>query len=195
MHYFRKIIGSRLYLSPMNTGDAEIYTIWLNDENVAANIGQYSKIVSLVTEQKYLDNAASGGQNYAIVLLDGDRLIGNISLFDENAVNRTATLGLFIGDEENRNKGYGAEAIRLLLSYGFKTLNLLNVMLTVNSDNLRAIACYKKVGFRDIGRRRNAVYKEGRYVDLNYMDILNTEFLKTNYEEDNGICYERLSTP
>ena len=159
----------------MNTGDTEIYTKWLNDENVAANIGQYRKVVSLATEQKYLDNAASGGQNYAIVLLDGDKLIGNISLFDENAVDRTATLGLFIGDEENRNKGYGAEAIRLLISYGFMTLNLINIMLTVNSDNMRAIACYKKAGFRDIGRRRNTVYKDGRSVDLIYMDIIKDE--------------------
>jgi len=175
MHYFRKITGQRLYLSPMNTGDTEIYTKWLNDETVAANIGQYRKVVSLETEQKYLDNAVSGGQNYAIVLLNGDKLIGNISLFDENAINRTATLGLFIGDEENRNKGYGAEAIKLILSYGFNTLNLINIMLTVDSDNTRAIACYKKAGFREIGRRRNAVYKNGQTVDMIYLDILNNE--------------------
>ena len=172
MHYFRKMIGPLVYLSPMNANDTEIYTKWLNDEAVAANIGQYRKVVSLVTEQKYLENAAAGGQNYAIVLLDGDKLIGNISLFDESAIDRTATLGLFIGDGENRGKGYGAEAIRLLLDYGFNTLNLVNVMLTVHSDNPRAIACYKKAGFLEIGRRRNAVYAAGRTVDLIYMDIL-----------------------
>ena len=159
----------------MNAGDVEIYTKWLNDEATASNIGQYRKVVSLVTEQKYLDNASSGGHNYAIVLLDGDKLIGNISLVDENAIDRTATLGIFIGDEEYRSKGYGAEAIRLILDYGFKTLNLHNIMLTVHYDNPRAIACYKKVGFREFGRRRDAVYKAGRKVDLIYMDILDDE--------------------
>ena len=175
MRYFHKMTGSRIYLSPMNSSDTELYTKWLNDEAVAANIGQYRKIISLASEQKYLDNTVMDGHNYAIVLLDGDKLIGNISLMDDNSVDRTATLGIFIGDEEYRSKGYGAEAIRLILDYGFKTLNLRNIMLTVHSDNPRAVACYKKVGFCEFGRRRNAVYKTGRTVDLIYMDILDNE--------------------
>ena len=170
------MIGPRVYLSPINVNDIELYTKWLNDEAVASNIGQYRKVISLANEQKYLDNMVSGGHNYAIVLLDGDKLIGGISLMDDNTIDRTASLGIFIGDEEYRSKGYGAEAIRLLLAYGFKTLNFHNIMLTVNSDNSRALACYKKVGFRDIGRRRDAVYKNGQTVDMIYMDILEDEY-------------------
>jgi len=92
-------------------------------------------------------------------------------------IHRRATLGLFIGDAEQRGKGYGTEAIRLLLSYGFNILNLHSIMLVVHADNPKGLACYKKVGFKEFGRRRESRMKAGRYIDLIYMDILSTEFL------------------
>ena len=176
MRYFKKIVGERLYLSPMNTGDAALYTQWLNDVSVSDNLGTYAKMISLSSEEKALERMACDGQNYAMVLLDGDTLIGNISLMEIDGIHRRATVGLFIGDAETRGKGYGAEALRLILGYGFHSLNLHNIMLHVHADNPQAIACYKKVGFREFGRRREALFKKGATVDLVHMDILATEF-------------------
>lgn len=65
-----------------------------------------------------------------------------------------------IGEEENRNKGYGTETLKLLISYGFDYLNLNNIMLSVYSFNGNAISCYKKVGFKEIGRRRETMIKK-----------------------------------
>ena len=175
MRYFKKIIGENLYLSPINKDDCEIYTKWLNDVKVSGNLGNYKQMISLMSEQKILEELAVG-QTYAIVLNDNDKLIGNIGFNEIDNITRKASVGLFIGEKENRGKGYGAEALRLILDYGFKTLNLHNVMLIVHSDNERAIACYKKVGFREFGRRREATYKAGRYIDVVYMDILDGEF-------------------
>jgi RimJ/RimL family protein N-acetyltransferase len=87
-----------------------------------------------------------------------------------------AFIGIFIGEDEQRSKGYGAEAIRLILGYGFKTMNLNNIMLSVHEDNYAGIACYKKAGFREAGRRREWVFKDGKYIDVIYMDILAREF-------------------
>ena len=179
MRYFRKITGERIYLSPMNKDDVEIYTKWLNDQEVAANLGQFTKVISLDSEQKALEDMTSDGYNFAIVKND-DTLIGNISLFDVRHVSRNATTGLFIGEKENRGKGYGSEALRLILGYGFTTLNLHNIMLKVFSDNEQAIACYKKVGFTEFGRRRDSCFKGGRYVDDVHMDILAEEFYSAN---------------
>lgn len=176
MRYFKKIVGEHLYLSPMNAEDVQLYTQWLNDASVSDNLGTYAKMISLASEEKALARMACEGQNFAMVLSEGDRLIGNISLMEIDPVSRRATAGLFIGDAENRGKGYGAEALRLLLGYGFQTLNLHNIMLHVHADNAQAIACYKKVGFREFGRRREALYKKGVYVDVIHMDILATEF-------------------
>ena len=178
MRYFPKIIGERLYLSPMNPDDAEQYTKWLNDPDVADHLGQYRQMISLGNEKKAMEQLSSEGHNYAIILKDNDTLIGNISLMDVEHIHRRATLGLFIGDAEQRGKRYGAEAIRLILSYGFNILNLHNVMLLVHADNPQGLACYEKVGFREVGRRREARIKDGHFIDLVYMDILASEFIK-----------------
>ena len=137
-------------------------------------------MISLSNEQKTLESLTSDGQHYAIVMYDDDTLLGNISLHEIDNISRRASVGLFIGEQEHRNKGYGSEALRLILDYGFKTLNLHNIMLLVHSDNDLGIYCYKKVGFREFGRRREAKFKDGQYIDVVYMDILSSEFYHIN---------------
>jgi RimJ/RimL family protein N-acetyltransferase len=176
MRYFPKIVGERLYLSPINTDDAEQYTKWLNDPDVADHIGLYRQMVSLDSERKTLERLSGEGHLYAIVLKDNDMLIGNSGVHEIEHIHRRATRGLVIGEAERRGKGYGTEAIRLILAYGFNILNLHNVMLTVHADNPQGMACYKKVGFREAGRRREARIKDGQFIDLVYMDILASEF-------------------
>ena len=175
MKYFEKIKGDRLYLSPMNIDDKELYTKWMNDKDVSENLGSYFRMISLSSEEKWLEEE-SNGYNFAIVLKDGDRLIGNVSLMNVDNINQTAELGIFIGEKEDRSKGYGKESIKLILNYGFNTLNLNNIMLKVYSFNERAIKTYKKIGFKEIGRRRKSVYRDGRVYDEVFMDILKVEF-------------------
>lgn len=81
-------------------------------------------------------------------------------------------MGLFIGDEKYRNKGYGAEALRLACKYAFDKLNLHSLYLNVFDFNERAIACYKKVGFKEAGRLREAYFVNGKYNDVITMDLL-----------------------
>jgi len=177
MPYYRKLTGERLYLSPFDADDTEIYTQWaqwMNDRAVADNYGGHHNLVSLAGAKKTLEELK--GCRFAIVLLDGDVLIGHISLHDIDHLNRHAFIGIFIGEEEHRGKGYGAEAIRLVLEYGFKTMNLHSILLSVIADNAAAIACYKKAGFREAGRRREYKFKDGKYIDVIYMDLLEHEF-------------------
>jgi RimJ/RimL family protein N-acetyltransferase len=176
MRYYRKITGERLYLSPVNTGDSEIYVKWMNDAAVAVNFSQYQFTVAGKDDLKWLFEPGDSVQRYAIVLTDGDVMIGTVSLQNIDHLNRNAFVGIFIGEAEHRGRGYGAEAIRLILHYGFNTLNLHNIMLSVSADNPGAIACCKKVGFNEAGRRREWILKEGRYIDRLYMDILEREF-------------------
>ena len=176
MKYFKRLTGERLYLSPMNPDDAEIYTKWVNDPEVANFMSFRTMLISIATERKALENMADGKFGFSIVRLEDDELIGSIGLEDINNFSRRATLGILIGEAENRSKGYGAEAIRLLLDYGFNTLNLHNIELTLNGDNERALACYKKVGFKEYGRRREGMFKNGKYMDYICMDILAGEF-------------------
>jgi len=176
MRYFRKIAGERLYLSPVNAEDFKQYTKWINDPEVADPLGSYTGAYSLTSEKKVLERLSGKGHHYAIVLNEGDTLIGNVGLTDIDHIHRKALLGLFIGESEHRGKGYGGEAIRLLLGYGFNVLNLHNVMLFAHADNPQGLACYSKLGFKEIGRRREARIRDGRFIDVVYMDILATDF-------------------
>ena len=174
MKYFKKLVGKQVYLSPMCVDDAETYVKWLNDFEVTDGVGSSCRVTSLESEKEWLKHNSNQYQ-FAIVRLVDDTLIGNCGIHEVDQLRQCADVGLFIGDEENRNKGYGGEALNLLLDYCFDYLNLNNVLLKVFSFNERAINCYKKVGFKEIGRRRQSYYLKGKFHDEVYMDILRSE--------------------
>jgi RimJ/RimL family protein N-acetyltransferase len=95
---------------------------------------------------------------------------------DINHINGTAMFGIVIGEKEYWSKGFGTEATKLILDYGFNILNLHNIMLGVFDFNKRAIASYKKIGFKEIGKRRGDRLIAGKRYDTIFMDILAEEF-------------------
>jgi RimJ/RimL family protein N-acetyltransferase len=173
--YFKKLIGEKCYLSPIDPNDAEKFTEWLNDMEVLVNLQLYKGIISLENERTFLNNM-SKEHNYSIIDLEKDELIGNCGFLDIDYVNQTAETGIFIGNKNYWSKGYGTEALSLLINYGFKALNFHNIMLRVYGYNKRAITCYEKVGFKIIGKRRKALYRNLEKHDIIYMDILSNEF-------------------
>ena len=91
MKYFKKIVGDRIYLSPINPLDAEQYVEWLNNIETAKYLGQYTKIHTVSGEEEWISNLPKNGEyNFAIVLKDDDKLLGNISLVNITKTNRTA---------------------------------------------------------------------------------------------------------
>ena len=177
MKYYKKLVGKKCYLSPINVEDADQYCIWLNDLEVSYNLLIFNQQLSLEKEKMILqDMIKNNAQIFAIVDADSDKLIGNCSIFRINERNRKAEVGIFIGDKNYWSKGYGSEALSLLIDYGFNILNLNNIMLEVFSFNKRAFNSYKKVGFKEIGRRREAIIFAGEKHDEIYMDILANEF-------------------
>ena len=177
MKYYEKMSGKRIYLSPMNEEDAEIYTVWMNDKEITDNLGSSTMVFSEEAERGWVEEN-SGEYQFAIIERESGESIGNCGIQAVTHTFQRAELGLFIGDEENRNKGYGKEVLSLLLEYCFDTLNLHNVMLKVFSFNERAVHTYSRVGFKEIGRRREAYYAKGRFWDEIYMDILKDEFTR-----------------
>ncbi len=172
MKYFKKIVGERLYLSPMNVEDVETYVKWMSDRKVTDNLGNTRSVCTLQGEKEYIESRKSSDYDFSIVLND-DTIIGNISLMDVNLVSRKATLGIFIGEESNRSKGYGTEAMKLLVDYGFNILGLHNIDLNVFDFNEQAIRAYEKVGFKEYGRRHESYYLDGKFHDEISMEIIN----------------------
>ena len=104
------------------------------------------------------------------------QLIGHISLKGVRSINRSASVSIAIYGENNRGKGFGTDAMKVLLKIGFDYLNLHRIGLNVFATNPRAIHVYEKVGFTKVGEMRHTDYVNGKYVNDVAMDILEDEW-------------------
>jgi RimJ/RimL family protein N-acetyltransferase len=102
--------------------------------------------------------------------------IGRCGLYSIHRTARHAELGIGIGDRDYWGRGYGREAVRLLLDYAFRLRNFRRVWLEVHADNERGIRAYRSCGFVEEGRMREHVWLAGRYVDNVIMGILREEW-------------------
>jgi RimJ/RimL family protein N-acetyltransferase len=113
---------------------------------------------------------------FMIRTLEDDKLIGFIGLFDIQWNHRNAYVGVGIGEREYWGRGYGTDAMRIILSYAFTALNLLRVSLGVFEYNTRGVRSYEKAGFKIEGRAREYLHREGKRWDLINMGILREEW-------------------
>ena len=178
MAYFKKLIGTKCYLSPCSQEEAEKWTEWDNDLEIAVPLGDEAYTPYTLEKMREILDDVSKQQShiFSIVNLETETAIGRCLLFNVDLVNRQATLGIVIGEKEYWGKGFGQDGTKLLLDYGFNLLNLNSITLGTFSFNVRAQACFRKVGFKEIGRRRQARIIGNKKFDLILMDMLAEEF-------------------
>lgn len=113
---------------------------------------------------------------FALYELENLTLIGMVSLKQIDQLNGTASLGISIDNKEYWGRGYGTEAVKLAVDFGFRFLNLHNISLYTASFNARAIRAYEKAGFKVFGTRHEAGLTAGKRYDEIHMECLATEF-------------------
>ncbi|MFX1255540.1 MAG: GNAT family N-acetyltransferase [Promethearchaeota archaeon] len=119
------------------------------------------------------------GFTFGIEAINTNSLIGIIDLVHISWISRSAEVGLFaIFNPEYWGKGYGSDAMIVLLDFAFSVLDLHNVYLSVVAFNERAINVYKKLGFKVQGKLRELAFRNGKRYDIAFMDILKPEFLE-----------------
>ena len=179
MKYFKKVPGERIYLSPPTLDDISLYVKWLSDRAVTDGLGDSHRFMNFINEKEYMETALKNGDWwFSIILNSTDEAIGSVGLIDVNYVYGSAKVGILIGEGDCRGKGYGTEAMRLLVGYAFDVLNLYNIMLEVFEFNEIAINSYLRVGFKEMGRRRSAFYLNNKRHDVIYMDITREDWYK-----------------
>lgn len=178
MPYFSKLAGDLCYLSPCRAEDAEKWAQWETDLAVSLPLGDEAYVPTSLEKAREAVNRVQMNQEHVFTIVDRatDEPIGRGILFAVDPVNRSAMLGILIGERDYWGRGYGQEATRLLVEYGFGLLNLNSIMLGTFAFNARALHCYERAGFREIGRRRQARLIAGRKVDAVLMDILADEY-------------------
>lgn len=174
--YYKKIVGEHLYLSPMDIDhEVETMTKWLNeDEEIAYFNGFYG---SLLGKEKIADMMMKwneGPYTFSIVSCDEDEFMGHVSLFNLDAHEQYATMGIYIG-KEYRHNGYGQEAIRLLKEYAFNVRRFNALHLEVFDFNPHAIKTYEKLGFVRCGIWHESRYHLGKSHDIVLMELLRDE--------------------
>jgi RimJ/RimL family protein N-acetyltransferase len=161
---------------------AETYVRWakdseymrLLDSNVSAPVS-VKKIVEWI--EKDLEKSTPTEYYFLIRRLEDERLIGAIGLDGSLIPHGEAFIGIGIGERELWGKGYGSDAMRVILRYAFTELNLRRVSLNTFGYNPRAIRSYEKVGFVHEGRLREYLHRSGQRWDVIFMGILRDEWL------------------
>lgn len=178
MPHYKLLVGEKCYLSPVQAEDGEAWASWFNDLDVTIPLGDEAYTVAGLESHREDALQCARGHDlvFSIVRCDSNEAIGRCVLFGVNRVDRAAMLGIVIGDKRCWNQGYGQEAMILLLDYAFNLQNINSVMLGVFAFNQRGIASYSRVGFREIGLRRQARILGGVTYDVLLMDILADEF-------------------
>lgn len=171
--------GERVALTPLLAGDLPVMFRWINDREQVLFNAPYSP-VSEAQHKAWFDAIQQQKTTviFGIRLLKGANLIGTCQLHNISGVHRTAELQIRLGEKRERGRGYGTEAVRLLLDFAFKDLNLHRVYLHVFAVNEAALRVYEKVGFVREGVLRKAAHIDGDYVDIVVMGILRDEYEK-----------------
>ena len=181
------ITGKHVRLRAMRIDDLPVFVGWLNDPEVIRNLTVYAPL-SIEQEQQWFQKILAqpiDEQPLAIEIRSGEqwKLAGNIGFMNFNRHAHSAEVGIVIGEKGFWNKGFGTEAMRLMVDFGFSTMNLNRIHLHVYETNPRGIHCYEKVGFQHEGRLRQAHYLEGQYIDILAMSILKNDWMEQKMKE------------
>ena len=127
-------------------------------------------------QEKQLEKESSNSLFFSIRTLQDDVLIGFVGLFDLFQYHGDSLVAIALGESNYWGKGYGTDAMQIMLRYSFGELNLRSVGLIVFEYNPRAIRSYEKIGFVYEGRIRGAILREGKRWDFLYMGLLREEW-------------------
>lgn len=172
------LIGKSIYLRALEENDLEgNYVAWLNNADVCRYNSHHVFPYTRDAAKAYIQGASTSRTMLvlAIVLKKKDRHIGNISLQNINHLNQSAEFAILIGEKDCWGKGYSKEAALLVIKHGFNELNLNRIFCGTAADNAAMQKLAVSLGMTEEGRRREAMFKHGRFVDIMEYGILKGE--------------------
>lgn len=171
------LIGDRVILRPITVDDAADMFASLSDtESMRLTGTQETYTFEQVQNYCRRLETADDRTDYAIILKDDPTYLGEVVLNNIDWHNHSANFRIALASKNIFGKGYGTEATRLILEYGFRILKLHRIELEVYDFNPRAQHVYEKVGFIKEGVRRDVLLWEGQYHSAIVMSILAHEF-------------------
>lgn len=172
------IRGEKVALGPLDRAMLDWMTRRINDFGTVRTIGMEPRPMTRGQEEQWFDRVTSDASTVAFAIYDltDMALVGSTNLHDVDHRHRTCEVGIAILEPDRRGRGLGTEAVMLVTDYAIHALNMHNVQLSVLAFNRAGIRAYTKAGFREYGRRREAVLHNQGRCDLIYMDVLASEW-------------------
>jgi RimJ/RimL family protein N-acetyltransferase len=171
--------GERVRLTALRSDDAPTMARWYEDGEFArlfdASVA-YPKTESAM--MKWMDATERDQNAYALAIrfLYNDEIIGYVELDGIQWSHRVGWLAIGIGSQAHRSKGYGTEAMRLLMHFAFQELNLHRLQLTVFAYNEPAMHMYERLGFQREGAFREYLLRDGKRYDMLLYGLLASEW-------------------
>lgn len=171
--------GTEIHLRALQESDCQgNYLNWFNDPEVCRFNGHHLFPYRQEEAQQYVRSAEVSTSDLvlAIVLTTTDRHIGNVALQNIHPVHRTAEFAIVLGEKDCWGKGYSKQAARLILDHGFCTLNLRRIECGTATTNLPMRKLAESLGMKEEGCRRQALFREDRYLDIVEYGLLKEEY-------------------
>jgi diamine N-acetyltransferase len=177
---FEMITGKKVRLRALERSDLPYFVTWFNDPEVTQGLLIHWQL-SIGQEEKWYERVLARPFEEQPLMIEvqtpeGWQAIGDLGFNEIDRLHRNAEIGIAIGDKRFWNQGFGTEAMSLMVRYGFNDLNLHRIYLQVYETNPRAIRSYEKAGFVREGVMREAVFKDGRYINVVLMSVLRPEW-------------------
>ncbi|UOQ44329.1 GNAT family N-acetyltransferase [Halobacillus salinarum] len=171
------LAGERLKLTTLSDEDLHILTNWYTDSRFLRRFDALPpKPKSFATLQEWRDQASKDNNHFLFAMREAHKFIGYVELEGILWSQRNGWVTIGIGEELNQGKGYGTEAMELIMEYAFQELNLHRLQLTVFEYNTAAIRMYEKLGFTREGAHREFILRDGEAYDMYLYGILHREW-------------------
>lgn len=171
-----RLQGERIFLRPHELRDKEVLLEGANEPEGARLTGTHATFMMPQIEMYIARNSSDGSRAGWVICLPDDTVVGEVVINEIDTDNRSANIRIALFDARYFGQGYGGEAMRLAIDYGFKTLKLHRISLGVYDFNPRAIHVYEKLGFKREGTLHDSLLWEGAYHDEHLMSILESEW-------------------
>jgi ribosomal-protein-alanine N-acetyltransferase len=174
------IHGEQIFLRPAERSDLDAFIRWFNDAETRRHLAMVGPMGRAAEERWFegmLERQGKRDYHFVICLLSDGRAIGTAGLHEIDLESGSAAFGISIGEEADRGRGYGTDALQAICDFGFGELALERIWLDVYAPNLRGQRSYQKAGFVVEGTMRHARYHQGEFQDVLRMSMLRDEWL------------------
>jgi diamine N-acetyltransferase len=169
----------KINLRALEPEDLELLYEWENNSSywtISNTVTPFSKY----TLKRYMENShksiyETGQLRLMIEIIDGEKTIGTIDIFDFDPFHKRAGIGILIADEDQRRKGYATMALKCLIEYCFKTLQLHQLYCNILANNTESMDLFRKQGFVQTGNKKEWVKTAEGYLDELMFQMMNAD--------------------